>query len=73
MLGCTTEEMISLRTFDELTHPDDLERDRKAYQPLSRGEIERLHVEKRYLLRDGRLVWASVELSLLRGASGKPQ
>ena len=73
MLGCTAEEMRSLSIFDELTYPDDIERDLKAYQPLARGEIDRLHLEKRYLLRDGRLVWASVELSLQRDAAGKPQ
>jgi len=73
MLGCTAEEMRSISIFDELTHPDDVERDVRAYQPLARGEIDRLHLEKRYLLRDGRLVWASVELSLLRDAAGKPQ
>src|ERR1700692_1125221 len=73
MLGCTPEEMKSLSIFDELTHPEDVDRDRKAYQPLGRGEIDRLHIEKRYLLRDGRLVWASVEPSLLRDAAGAPQ
>jgi PAS domain S-box-containing protein len=73
MLGCTADEMRSISIFDELTHPDDLQRDLKAYQPLARGEIDRLHMEKRYLLRDDQLVWASVELSLLRDAAGKPQ
>jgi PAS domain S-box-containing protein len=73
MLGCTAKEMVSVSIFDELTHPDDVERDRRAYEPLTRGEFDRLHVEKRYLLRDGRLVWASVELSLLRNGAGKPQ
>jgi len=73
MLGCTADEMRSISIFDKLTHPDDVERDMNAYQPLAKGEIDRLHLEKRYLLRDGRLVWASVELSLLRDAAGKPQ
>jgi PAS domain S-box-containing protein len=73
MLGCTADEIVSISIFDELTHPDDVERDLRAYQPLARGEIDRLNLEKRYLLRDGRLVWASVELSLLRDAAGKPQ
>ena len=73
MLGCTAEGMRSITVFDELTHPDDVERDLKAFEPLARGEIDRLHLEKRYLLRDGRLVWASVELSLLRDAAGIPQ
>ena len=73
MLGCTAEEMRFINVFDKLTHPDDVERDMNSYQPLVRGEIDRLHIEKRYLRRDGRMVWASVELSLLRDAAGKPQ
>ena len=73
MLGCTADEMRSLSIFDQLTHPDDVERDLNSFRPLARGEIDRLHIEKRYLLRDGRLVWASVELSLLRDAAGAPQ
>lgn len=73
MLGCTAEEMRSLSIFDELTHPDDAEQDRNAYRRLTKGEINRLHLEKRYLLRDGRMVWASVEFSLQRDAGGKPQ
>ena len=73
MLGCTADEMRSLNIFNELTHPDDAERDQKAYKQLTGGEIERLHIEKRYLLRDGRTVWASVEFSLQRDAAGKPQ
>ena len=73
MLGCAVEEMSSLGIFDELTHPDDAERDRNSYQRLTRGEIDRLDIEKRYLLRDGRMVWARAEFSLQRDAVGKPQ
>ncbi|HET7105576.1 MAG TPA: PAS domain S-box protein [Candidatus Acidoferrum sp.] len=73
MLGCSAEEMRSIKIFDEMTYPDDVERDFKDYQQLARGEMEHLHLEKRYLRRDGRVVWASVELSLLRDAAGTPQ
>src|SRR5258708_16035896 len=73
MLGCTAEELRFTGMFDRLTHPDDLEQDRNSFKKLVAGEIDHLHIDKRYLLRDGRLVWASVELSLLRDAAGKPQ
>src|SRR5258708_26364888 len=72
MLGCTAEELRFTGMFDRLTHPDDLEQDRNSFKKLVAGEIDHLHIDKRYLLRDGRLVWASVELSLLRDAAGKP-
>jgi PAS domain S-box-containing protein len=73
MLGCSEEEMQSIRIFDRLTHPDDLASDQFQFQRLVRGEIDHLHFDKRYLLRDSRLVWVSLELSVLYDAAGKPQ
>jgi PAS domain S-box-containing protein len=73
MLGCSEAEMQSIRIFDELTHPDDLKTDQQQFQRLLAGESDHLHIDKRYLLRDGRIVWVSLELSILRDAEGKPQ
>jgi len=73
MLDCTSEEMQSIAIFDELTHPNDHEADTCSYQRLVRGELDHLHADKRYLLRNGRLVWASVELSILNDSAGRPQ
>jgi PAS domain S-box-containing protein len=73
MLGCTADEMRSLSIFDKLTHPDDVESDMNAFKRLAAGELDHLHLDKRYLLRDGRLVWANVKLSLVRDAAGTPQ
>ena len=73
MLGCTADEMRSLSIFDKLTHPDDVEADMKSFKRLAAGEVDHLHLDKHYLLRDGRLVWANVKLSLVRDAAGTPQ
>jgi PAS domain S-box-containing protein len=73
MLGCTAEEMRSISIFDQLTHPEDFESDLRSFSRLANGESDHLHLDKRYLLRNGRVVWASLELSLLRDAAGKPQ
>ena len=73
MLGCTADEMRSLSIFDKLTHPDDVESDLNSFKQLAAGEVDHLHLDKRYLLRDGRLVWANVKLSLVRDAAGTPQ
>jgi PAS domain S-box-containing protein len=72
MLGCTADEMRSLSIFDKLTHPDDVESDLNSFKRLAAGEVDHLHLDKRYLLRDGRLVWATVKLSLVRDAAGTP-
>jgi two-component system, sensor histidine kinase and response regulator len=73
MLRCTAEEMTSLASFEEMTHPDDREQHRKRFKSLLTGEQKRVHFEKRYLLRDGQVVWANLEMGLLRDAQGKPQ
>ncbi|HEY1422185.1 MAG TPA: response regulator [Candidatus Acidoferrum sp.] len=71
MLGCTAQDVKSVGFFDEMTHPDDREADRKRFEQLTRREQERAQFEKRYLLRDNRVVWASLDISLLRDAEGR--
>jgi PAS domain S-box-containing protein len=73
MLGCTAEQMQDVSIFDQLTHPDDRGSDQLRFQRMVDGECDHLRIEKRYLLRNGKLVWANVELSVLRNAAGKPQ
>ena len=73
MLGCTAEELQNLSAFDELTHPEDRQQDKLKFLKLLSGECDRLCLEKRFVLRSGKLVRAAVEISVLRGAAGKPQ
>ena len=73
MLGCTAEELHTLGMFDELTHPEDRAADFTRFHSLASGAADHLHFDKRYLLRDSRLVWASAEFSVLRDSDGKPQ
>jgi len=73
MLDCTEEEMQSIRIFEQLTHPEDLADDIQQFQKLASGKLDRLHIDKRYILRNGRLVWVSLELSVLRDAVGNPR
>jgi two-component system, sensor histidine kinase and response regulator len=73
MLGCTAQEMRSFEIFDQLTHPDDREKDVQEVQRLLSGEQDQVQLDKRYILRDGREVMASVDMSTLRDAMGKPQ
>jgi two-component system, sensor histidine kinase and response regulator len=73
MLGCTAEEMRSVEIFDELTHPEDREADKEKFQKMLAGESDQHNVEKRYILRDGREVMASVDVSVLRDSAGKRQ
>ena len=73
IVGCTAEEMQDTSIFDRLTHPEDLEEERRQIQRMLDGECDHFQLEKRFVLRDGNIVWANVELSILRSAAGKPQ
>ena len=57
----------------ELTHPDDRSTTADAIARLVSGELDRFNFEKRYLHADGRVVWASVNGSVVRDHHGRPQ
>jgi len=57
--------------FQSITHPDDLESDVALARQLMAGEIEHYHMEKRYLHKDGRVVWILLSASIARDKSGR--
>lgn len=71
IVGYSSQE-LACRTFAELTHPEDLPRDRPYREALLSGEKDAYQLEKRYQHRDGRTVWVSVNVSIKRDAAGKP-
>ncbi len=72
MLGYSAEELSSL-TFQDLTHPDDLEADVQQVQALLRGEGAGYQMDKRYIRKDGSEVWAQLTVTLVRDAQGAAQ
>lgn len=72
ILGYTRKEMLGM-SFHEITHPDDLAYDLENLQKLISGEIALYSREKRYIKKDGRLLWGNLTLSLVRGPSGTPK
>ncbi|WP_294399717.1 PAS domain S-box protein [Prosthecobacter sp.] len=70
MLGYTEEEMQSL-TFRDVTHPDDLAVDEQAVRQLSAGQIQRHHTEKRYLRKNGEVIWGVRALTRVRSAGSE--
>jgi len=71
MLGYSESELVG-RTFEELTHPDDRERERQQIEAMLRGQREFVHCDLRYLHRDGSLLWVTLATSLVRGGAGEP-
>ncbi|MDD0841764.1 bifunctional diguanylate cyclase/phosphodiesterase [Pseudomonas sp. Gutcm_11s] len=71
MLGYSREQLLEL-TFQDITHPDDLDKDLGLTHQLLAGEIPRLTMEKRYLHRDGSVLWANLSATLVRHTNGEP-
>jgi PAS domain S-box-containing protein len=72
LVGYTEGELLAM-TWQELTHPEDLAADRELDRRMMAGEINPYSVEKRYIDKRGRVVWASVNVSLLRDGEGEPR
>jgi two-component system, cell cycle sensor histidine kinase and response regulator CckA len=72
MLGYTPLELAAM-TFPEFTHPDDLQTDLDLFAELMAGSRESYRLEKRYIRRDGEIVWGRLSLSLIRDDEGRPE
>ncbi len=59
-------------TFQAITHPDDLQGDLANVQQLLRGDVDSYQMEKRYLRKDGRIVWVQLTASVVRDDMGRP-
>ncbi|WP_428943497.1 diguanylate cyclase [Pantoea sp. FN060301] len=71
LLGYSEKE-LSQMTFQQITHPDDLEADVSQLYALLLGDIETYSMEKRYFRKDGELVRASLTVSLVRDSEQLP-
>jgi PAS domain S-box-containing protein len=71
MLGYSSDELLTL-SFPQVTHPDDVDENRAQAARLLRGELDQYVTEKRYLRKDGSVVWALVWVRLLRSSAGEP-
>lgn len=67
-----SETALLTRTFQRITHPDDLDAELQSVRRLLAGEISKYQVDKRYVHADGHIVWVSLSRSLVRDASGNP-
>ena len=70
IVGLEPEELTAT-TFMAITHPADLQADLDNMQRLRQGLIRQFSLEKRYMRRDGSLVWVNLTVSPL-WESGQP-
>jgi PAS domain S-box-containing protein len=71
MLGYDEAEMLQL-TFQTITHPEDLEGDLSLMERLKHGHIREFEMEKRYLHKDGHLLWVSLSVAPLWAPGQQP-
>jgi PAS domain S-box-containing protein len=71
LIGYAESELVG-RTFQEITHPDDLAADLHQMQQMLAGEIPTYQMEKRYFHRKGHTIWILLSISLVRDHQGEP-
>lgn len=69
MLGYSQDELLA-GAWQEITHPDDLDRSRHAAVQFMRGEVSAVDMEKRYIRGDGQILWARVRIVPAKDSAG---
>ncbi len=68
--GYSREDLLASKLF-RFTHPDDADPDREGFRKQVAGELEFYSVEKRFIRKDGRVIWLSVRSSPVRDANNR--
>jgi diguanylate cyclase (GGDEF)-like protein/PAS domain S-box-containing protein len=71
VLGYTSQELRD-RTWADVTHPDDLPACVFLNHQLHQGEMTNFQIENRYLAKDGSIVYALLNIVLVRDSKGQP-
>jgi len=69
--GYTKKELLT-KTFEDITHPDDLDLDDDVFSKAVNGEGTQFHFEKRYIHKNGKTIHVELRLNVLRDSTGKP-
>jgi PAS domain S-box-containing protein len=71
IVGYTADELLATN-FQAITHPDDLEKDIGYVGQMLDGSLSHYDMEKRYVHKDGHILWILLSVSLVRDAAGTP-
>jgi PAS domain S-box-containing protein len=71
LVGYSEKELLA-KTFQDITHPDDLDTDLNYVKQMLSGEIKTYQLEKRYFHKEGRVIWVLLNVSLVRDNDGEP-
>ncbi len=71
IIGLTREEAEDFDNIIKVTHPEDRNKQIQLTEELYKGSMDSLSVEKRYVHRNGRIVWAHLTVAVLRDSNRK--
>jgi len=71
IVGYTQEELTKLKWAD-FTHKDDIEFNNQKIQSILKGDKEFSQWEKRFIHKDGHIIWVDISIVLLRDSEGQP-
>lgn len=69
MLDYSADDLREMN-YKEITHQEDVGIQSQFYRQIHEGKIDRYRLEKRYLRKDGRLVWGSLTMAVIRDDTG---
>ncbi len=69
MLGYSADELLKMTILD-ITHPEDVEDSKHRHHNMVEGKTDAYRFEKRYVRKDGEVIWADVSVSAVRGPDG---
>ncbi|GGM12199.1 hypothetical protein GCM10009425_23970 [Pseudomonas asuensis] len=72
MVGYAHDDLQNL-TIHDITYPEDLPLGAKQVEELLAGKRDSYELEKRYARQDGRVIWADLNVTLIRSTQGEPQ
>lgn len=71
IVGYSHDELLT-KTFQDITHPDDLDADLAYVRQMLAGGIKHYTMEKRYIRKDGSLIWINLTVALARKKDATP-
>ncbi len=69
ILGYSRGELTRM-TWSEMTYPDDLEPDVRQFNRMAAGEVEGYDMEKRFIRKDGQVIWTGLAVGCVRNPDG---
>jgi PAS domain S-box-containing protein len=69
MLGYEDNDMP--RRFADMTHPHDLKENMRLFEEMLQGERDHYHMHKRYIRKDGGIIWANLTVTAVRDDRGR--